>query len=278
VRSEPDDRHGRKQRERGNGGHRHSRTFSPRRRGQHDEWQYQSGGGLHAHACHDRCCRRREVWRLPLARARRLAPASPGPRWARKAPGRPPRARARRVPRRCRARRVPCRRRAGRARGEGERSRQREKHERVVVGASYRQLEQHRVQAHEYRRRLPRVTHAAGGARCQADRSQACRHGDRLQRPQAARQTEPCKWIGAEREQWAVGRMLEGPADEWEHRVGGGSSRNVGVGIEAVQGPQACEREVAKYVLGDERWSQQQYSVGRHDRQRDRPPRERSGA
>jgi hypothetical protein len=157
------------------------------------------------------------------------------------------------------------------ARREREGARQYEQHERVVVGAAHRQLEQHRVQAHEHRRRLRRAAHPARGARREGDRPEAGRHCERLERPQAARQPELRKRIGAEREQGSVRRVLEGPADEREHRVGRRFRRHVRVGVEAVQHAQARKRQVPEHVLGDEWRSQQQHHIRRRDRQRDRP-------
>jgi hypothetical protein len=144
------------------------------------------------------------------------------------------------------------------------------------VGATDSQLEQHRVQSHEHRRRLRRAAHPARGARRQGDRPEARRHRDGLERPQAARQPELRKRIGAEREQGPVRRVLERPADEREHRVGGRFGRHVRVGVEAVQHAQARKRQVPEHVLGDERRSQQQHHIRRHDRQRDRPAWERA--
>lgn len=68
--------------------------------------------------------------------------------------------------------------------------------------------------------------------------------------------------------------MLERPADEWKYRIGWRFGRHVHIGVQAVQYAKASEREVAEHVLGDERRSQKQQQVGRHDRQRDRTARQ----
>jgi len=90
------------------------------------------------------------------------------------------------------------------ARSEREGACQHEQHERVVVSAAHRQLEQHRVQAHEHRRHLRRAAHPVRRDRRQGDRCEARGHGNGLQRPQATRQPERRQRIGAEREQGAV--------------------------------------------------------------------------
>jgi hypothetical protein len=163
-------------------------------------------------------------------------------------------------------------------RRECERSRQRQHHECVVVGAPRRQLQQHRVQAHEHRGRLRRAPHPARRARREGHRPEARRDRDSLQRPQSAGEAEPRERVGAEREQGAIGRVLEGPSDEREHRVGRRFGGHMGIGVEAVQDPQACKLQVPEHVLGDERWPEQQHHIHRHDRTRDRPAVERVGA
>jgi hypothetical protein len=184
-------------------------------------------------------------------------------------------------PRRClhsHARHDHHRRRAqarGDARGEGQRTGQHEQHERVVVGAGDRQLEQHRVASDEHGRQLRRAVHPLRRACRQRDRREARQDRERLQCPQPSREPQPRQRVAGEREQRAIGRMLERPADEREHRVGGSFGGHVRVRIESVQDAQARKRQVAEHVLGDQRGAEQQGHVCRHDRQRDRAPRQR---
>jgi hypothetical protein len=149
--------------------------------------------------------------------------------------------------------------------GQRERDRQREDDERVVVRAANREHKQDRVEPDEGRRPTPAVSHASGSARDQRRRGEARRDGRGLQRPQASCQPERRRRIAREREEGAVGRVLERPADKGEGGVGGRFGRHVGVGIEAVQGAHAGEGEVAEDVLGDERRPEQQDDVGEHD-------------
>ncbi len=64
--------------------------------------------------------------------------------------------------------------------------------------------------------------------------------------------------------------MLERPTDERKDGIGWSFRRDVGVGVQSVQHPQASKLEVAKDVLRDERGTEQQQQVGRQDRKRDR--------
>jgi hypothetical protein len=127
VRPEPDDGHDGQKQERAAGARRHSCALAPDRRRQHHEREHQPGGGLDAHAGREHGRRRAQ-----MGNPRRLT--------------RPPRcARSGKI-------RSPTRSRdTGR---EREGARQHQQHERVVVGAAHRELQQHRVQAHEHRRRL----------------------------------------------------------------------------------------------------------------------------
>jgi len=155
--------------------------------------------------------------------------------------------------------------------GERQRRRERENDQRVVVRAAYGQLEQHRVQSQERHRHPRRAAEAAGGPPDERHGAEA--RGDRqgLERPQAASRRERGREVASEREEGTVWRVLEGPSHEWEHRVGWRFGPDVGVGVEAVHRPQACEVQVAEDVLGDQRRSEQQDRVGRHDRRDDRP-------
>jgi hypothetical protein len=164
----------------------------------------------------------------------------------------------------------------GGAGAQGQRSRQRERHQRVVVGAADGQHEQHGVQPDECRRRGPRAAQAGGGPRRQRDRAEARGGRERFQHPQPARDPRRRGHVAREREQRPVGGVLEGPADESERRIGGGFGGEVRVGIEAVQRPQAREREVAEHVLGDERGTECHDDVREHDRARQRERRQRA--
>jgi hypothetical protein len=161
------------------------------------------------------------------------------------------------------------RRRSRAARGtraQQQRERQREQQHRVVVRAADREHEQHRVQAHEREREAARVPEASRRAGGQPDRGEAAQHRHRLQCPQPARQAERCHGVGREREQRAVWRVLERPADEREDRVGRSFRGEVRVGVEPVQRAHAREREVAEDVLRDQRRAEKQDHVRRdHD-------------
>ena len=136
------------------------------------------------------------------------------------------------------------------------------------------QLEQYRVQAHERRSQLCRAPHLARRARRQRHRAETARDREALQRPQAARQPERRERVGAERKQRPVGRVLKGPSDERKHCVGRRFGGHVRVGVQTVQHSQPRERQVPEHVLGEQRRSQQQHHVRRHDRGRNPPARE----
>lgn len=144
------------------------------------------------------------------------------------------------------------------------------------MGPRDRQQQQDGVEPHERRRRLGRAAHPRGRAGAQRNGSQACRHRHRLQRPQPAAEPDQRERVGAEREQRPVGRMLEGPADEREDGIDGRFRGDVRIGVQAVQDPQARERQVAEHVLGDQRRTQQQQRVGRQDADGDSAPGQRS--
>ena len=177
---------------------------------------------------------------------------------------------------RCRARPARGRGCARARRAQSQRQRHREQQQRVVVRAADRQHQKHGVQAEEGQSERARAAEAPGGGGGEPDRPEAgeCRHG--LQRPQAAGRPERRGGVAGKREQRSVGRMLEGPADEAEHRVARGFRREMGVGVQAVQRAHAREGEIAEDVLGDQRRAEQQDHVGRHHRcrkggQRKRP-------
>ncbi len=246
--------------------HQHGAPLPPPARGEHHERQHHAGGDLHAHA------RDHRDRALAQPAAAGVGSRVRGPRL---------RLRVRHAGGRGRA---PNRRRSAppgprlTTRGECQRRRQRGHHERVVVGPADRQLEQHGVQAHERHRPLPLAPQCVGGVADQRDRPQARERGDRLQRPQAAGQAERRERVAAEREQGAVGGVLEGPPHEREDRVPGRFGRDVRVGVQAVQGPEAGVAEVSEHVLGDERRPEQQDDVGGQDGRHQRPRRQRPGA
>jgi hypothetical protein len=147
---------------------------------------------------------------------------------------------------------------------QGER--QREEYERVVVRTSDRQHQQDRIQPDEGRRPGGALTQAPGGARDQRNRTEAGGGCDRLEDPQPARESQRGRCVASEREQGAVGGMLEGPSHEGEDWIGGRFGGHVGVRIQAVQGTHAREGQIAEHVLGDQRRSERQDDVREHDR------------
>ncbi len=169
--------------------------------------------------------------------------------------------------------RAEARRGAGR---EHQRSRQREQDQRVVVRATHGEHEQHGIQPDEGRRPATRLPEPAGGAHDQRDGAEAAEHGERLERPQPARQPERHEGVAEQREQRAVGGVLVGPAQEGEDFVARGLRRDVRVRVEAVQRAESREADVAEHVLGDQRRPEQQDRVGRHDCCRDRAQAERA--
>ncbi len=143
--------------------------------------------------------------------------------------------------------------------------------------AAHRQLEQHRVQADEGRRPARGVTEPAGRPGDQRGGAEARDDRDRLEGPQPARESQGRGRVACKREQWAVGGVQEGPADERKHRVGGGFRGHVRIGVQAVQGSEASEAQVAEHILGDQRGTQQQNHVRRGDRRCERTHGQRSG-
>ncbi len=245
--------------------HQHGAPLPPPARGEHHEREYDAGGDLHAHADDHR--------------DRALAQAA--------AAGAGSRRRGCRLRRRVRhagaTGRASNRRRSAAgprltARGQRQCRRQRGHHEGVVVGPADGQLEQHGVQAHECHRPLPLAPQCVGGVADQCDRPEAGERGDRLQRPQAAGQPERRERVAPEREQGAVGGVLEGPPHEREDRVPGRFGRDVRIGVQAMQGPEAGVAEVPEHVLGDQRRPEQQDDVRGQDGPHQRPRRQRPGA
>jgi len=143
--------------------------------------------------------------------------------------------------------------RAG-AGGEQQRGGERQQQQRVVVVTADRELEQHRVQAHEgggEARRTPTVKRSAqapwslsprvGGHRFtpsglaqQRDRGEAGGDRERLQRPQSPGEPERGDRVARECEQRAVGRVLERPAHEQVNGVGGRLDGDVRIRIHPV--------------------------------------------
>ena len=147
------------------------------------------------------------------------------------------------------------------------------------MGTPDGQLEQHGVQAHERGRPGGRATQPGARARGQRHRAEAAERGQRLERPQTARDAQRNRCVARQREQRSVGGVLKRPAQEREHGVGWRFSGQMRIGVEAVQGAEARVAEIAEHVLGDERRPEQQGHVRRHDRRHDRahlqPPRAR---
>jgi hypothetical protein len=166
-----------------------------------------------------------------------------------------------------------ARRRAGRQR---QGARQREQDQRVVVRAAHGEHEQHWIEPDERRRPAARLSEAPGGHRDERDRAEARQHGERLERPQPAREPERHEGIAEQREQRPVGGVLVGPAEEREDFVARGLRGDVRVRVEAVQRAEPGEADVAEHVLGDQRRPEQEDRVGRHHGRRDRAQAERA--
>ncbi len=161
--------------------------------------------------------------------------------------------------------------------GERQGERQGAQHQRVVVRSPYSHHQQHRVEPHEGRRPAARVPEPLGRPRNQCDGPQARQHSNHLQRPQAARHPQWGHRVAGQREQGAIGGVLEGPADERIGGVGEDLGGHMGVGVEAMQRPHAREGQVAEHVLGEQRRPQQERQVRRHHRSRQRSHRQRAG-
>ena len=153
--------------------------------------------------------------------------------------------------------------------GEQQRGGERQQQQRVVVIAADRQLEQHRIQAHEDGGEAPRVALLPGRPRQQRDRGEAGGDRERLQRPQPTGQPERGDRVAPESEQRAVGGVLEGPTHEQVHGVGGRLGGDVGIGVQPVHGAQPGEIEVAEHILGEQRWAKQQHEMRGDDRRPD---------
>lgn len=136
-----------------------------------------------------------------------------------------------------------------RRRSRGQRPRQREHDQRVVVRAAEPHHEQHRIEPDERGGPARGVPEARAGARQQGDRAEARECGERFQQPEPGGESERRREIAREREQRTVGRVLELPAQEPVHMVAGCFGGEVGVGVEAVEGAHAGERQVAEDVL-----------------------------
>jgi hypothetical protein len=136
-----------------------------------------------------------------------------------------------------------------RSRGQRQRRGQRQQQERVVVRSADSQHEQHRVQSHERRGPAPRVSEPPRCPRDQRHRGEARDDRDHLERPQSTRKSQGDERVAEQREQRAVWGVLKRPADEVEHMVGGRFGGHVRIGVEAVQDPQSCERQITEDVL-----------------------------
>lgn len=259
MRAEPEHRDQRECRHTDQHAHEQPQAFARTRGRQEEERQHETGGGLHPDRRDERAARglvmRRggsRVARVDGACRNRCAPGAPG---------------------RCIARRPAAR---SHRRRQGQRERQQKHRQRVVVVAADRQLQQHRVQADEGDGRAPRAAHASRGNAHQRDCAETRQRGERLQRPQFARQAQRREGVTQQREQRPVGGVLVGPAEEVVNRVGGGLRGEDGVRVQAVQRTQVRETDVAEHVLGDQRRPEQQDRVGEDDRQRKRPQRQRA--
>jgi hypothetical protein len=165
-----------------------------------------------------------------------------------------------------------------RAGAQHERRGERQQHQRVVVRAADGEHEQHRIEADERRRPAARLAELARRARDQRDRAEAARDGEPLERPQRAREAERRRRVAEQCEQWAIGGVLVGPAEEREDFVARRLRRYVRVRIEPVQRAETGKADVAEHVLGDQRRPEQQDRVRRDDRQSERAHRQRAGA
>lgn len=140
------------------------------------------------------------------------------------------------------------------------------------MGAADGQRQQDGVQPHEGGGGGGRAPGPARGGGGQPHGQQAGERREDFERPQPAGQAERRDGVAGEREEGAVGGVLQRPADEREGGVGGCLRGDVGVGVQAVQSPHAGVVQVAEDVLGDERGSQRGRDVGQHD-----PAREQRG-
>jgi hypothetical protein len=164
--------------------------------------------------------------------------------------------------------------RAGR---ERQCARQREQDQRVVVRAAHGEHEQHGIEPDERRCPAGRLPQAPGGACDERYGAEARQHGERLERPQPAGQPERNEGVAEQREQRTVGGVLVGPAEEREYFVARRLRGDMCVRIEAVQRAESREADVAEHVLGNQRRSEQEDRVCRHDGGRDRAQAKRAG-
>jgi hypothetical protein len=165
-------------------------------------------------------------------------------------------------------------RRPGGSRGQQQGRGDCQEEQRVVVGAAHGEHEHHGVQPYERGGPPRRLAESSGCPRDQRHRAEARRDGDRLERPQPAREPQRRDRVADEREQRAVGGVLKRPADEAEHWVGRRFGGHMCVRVQSVQRPQPRERQIAEHVLGDQRWPQQQDHIRHHDRPRQRRDRQ----
>ncbi len=228
---------------------------------------------MHAEAGHRERGERQRGQAGAAQRAQALAPARRGEHHEGE---REPRGHLHRQTRREHARRLaPARAGAG---GQRQRDGEQQHQQGVVVRAADGEHEHHGIQPDEGRGPAGRVTEAGGRACDQRHGAEAAQPREGLQNPQPPGEPQRRGRVACEREQRAVGGVLEDPAQERVHGVRGRLGGRVRVGIEAVQGAQAGEREVAEDVLGDQRRPQEQDQVGDHDAGRDRAHRQRSSA
>jgi len=247
VRAEADQPEHHERRQRHHGPRQHAPALAPAPRGQHHERQHHPGRDLHAHA-RDHCDG-------ALAQPGGFRARPPAGVVARGGGGSP----------------CPCLPAGGERHGRCQRGH----HQRVVVGPAHRQLQQHGVQPHERHRPLPRAPEHIRAVADERDRCQAGDRRDRLQRPHAPGKAQRRQRIAAECEQRAVGRVLEGPPHEREHRIRGRFRGHVRVRVEPVQGAQPRVAEVPEHILGDQRRAEQQDHVRGHDRAHQRARRHR---
>jgi len=139
--------------------------------------------------------------------------------------------------------------RRARSRAQHQRYTQRQQDQRVVVRAAHRHQQQHRVGAHEHRCKAAGMAQHRRRLADQRHAREARQNGNRLERPQPAGRAQRRGGVACKREQRAVGRVLERPADEAEHRVGGRFGGQTRVGVKAVQRAHARKCQVAEHVL-----------------------------
>jgi len=155
---------------------------------------------------------------------------------------------------------------------QGQRGRQREQDQGVVVGAAEREHEQHRVEPHEGGRPARRPSEQRRRARDERDRAEARDESGRLERPQATGEPERGGGVAAKREQRPVGGVLVGPAQVVQDRIGGRFGGNACIRVQPVKRAHAREAEIAEHVLGYQRRTQQQGDVRGEDGEHQGPP------